>query len=283
MYAEGLTHWQIDDEGRLLLEGHDAEGRLTVAFELSPVPLAVAGTVRVVPPVERRERRLGLRPPSEERSILLVYAHPDDESFGSGGTIALYAQAGIPITCVTATLGEMGRNLGQPPIATRETLWRVRERELRAALDALGVGDLWLLGVWDKTAEFRDVDALADLIGQALEATRPTLVMTSHPVYGGHPDHCTAGRAALRAVHRLAPERRPRVRASVPPWLFERLGMEPQSVDISAVADIKLEAIRAHRSQSEGMLRRYEREPDSAEMRRRFGREYYVIDPPEPD
>lgn len=282
VYAEGLTHWEVDGEGRLLLEGHDDEGRLTVALILSPTPLSVAGELRIVPPGRRRTFDTHLPPPSDERHVLLVFGHPDDETFGSGGTIAMYAQGGVPMTCVTLTLGEMGRNMGRPPITTRQSLRQTRERELREALDVLGVGDLWMVGVWDKTSEFRSVEAMADIVGQALEKTGATRILTSHPVYGGHPDHCTAGRAALLAASRLPAGRRPTVQCGVGPWR-ERLGIEPQSIDISPVANVKLDAIRAHRSQSEGMLRRIEQDPMSDEMRRRFGREYFMVDPPLPE
>lgn len=282
IYAEGLTHWQANGDGRLELEGHDDEGRLTVALTLSPTPLPVAGDVRVVPPGRRRTFDTRLPAPTDERAVLLVFGHPDDETFGAGGTIALYAQAGVPITCVTLTLGEMGRNMGRPPHTTRESLRETRARELRDALDALGVGDLWMLGAWDKISEFRDLEPLAEAVGRALEQTGATRILTSHPVHGGHPDHCTAGRAALLAASRVAPERRPHVQCGVGPHP-ERLGVEPQSLDISGVAGIKLEAIRAHRSQSEGMLRRLEAEPMSEEMRRRFSREFFIVDPPLPE
>ena len=282
LYAEGLTHWQVDGEGRLLLEGHDDEGRLTVALILSPVALPVAGQFRIVPPVTRRTFDKHLPPPTEERAVLLVFGHPDDETFGSGGTVALYGQAGVPMTCVTLTLGEMGRNFGQPPITNRQNLRETRERELRAALDALGVGDLWMCGVWDKTSEFQDIQAIADIVGRAIEVTGATRILTSHPVYGGHPDHCTAGRATLLAVSRLPAERRPRVQCGAG-FRRDHGDLAVQSLDISAVADIKLDAIRAHRSQSEGMLRRLETEPMSEEMRRRFGQESFVVDPELPE
>ncbi len=282
VYAEGLTHWQAEGRDRLQLEGHDSEGRLTVALTLSAAPLTVAGAMRVVPPGRRRTFDTHLPAPTEERALLLVFGHPDDETFGSGGTIALYAQAGVPITCVTLTLGEMGRNMGVPPHTTRESLRETRTRELRAALDVLGVGDLWMLGAWDKTSEFRDIEPMAAAVGRALEQSGATRVLTSHPVYGGHPDHCTAGRAALLAVSRVSAERRPTVQCGVG-MRREGLGVELCSVDISGVADIKLEAIRAHRSQSEGMLHRLEAEPTSEEMRRRFSREYFVLNPPLPE
>ncbi|MDB5084113.1 MAG: bacillithiol biosynthesis deacetylase BshB2, partial [Bacilli bacterium] len=57
-----------------------------------------------------------------ERHVLVVLPHPDDESFGTAGAIALYTQAGIPVTYVCGTLGEMGRNMGRPFFANRETL-----------------------------------------------------------------------------------------------------------------------------------------------------------------
>lgn len=283
VYAEGVTHWQEDPEHGLRFEGHDDEGRITVCCELSPEPLPMALPPKVIAPVHPRKPEHRVPAPTEERAVLLVYGHPDDETFGSGGAIALYTQAGVPVTCVTVTLGQMGRNLGLTPFATRETLWQVREKELRNALDALGVGDLHLLGVWDKTSEFRDIDAITDQVAEVMELVHPSLVMTSHPVWGGHPDHCTAGRAALRAIRRLAPDRRPRVQCGAPPWVLDQLSEPPVVLDITPVADIKLDAIRAHRSQSEGMLRRFEQAPQSEEMRRRFHRETYVINPATPD
>ena len=58
---------------------------------------------------------------TDERHVLVIFPHPDDETFSSAGTIASYIEAGIPVTYACLTLGQMGRNLGNPPFATRES------------------------------------------------------------------------------------------------------------------------------------------------------------------
>lgn len=59
-----------------------------------------------------------------ESHVLVVMAHPDDETFAVGGTIALYTQAGVPVTYACATGGEMGRRMGKPAFTNREQLRR---------------------------------------------------------------------------------------------------------------------------------------------------------------
>ena len=56
---------------------------------------------------------------TDERHVLVIFPHPDDETFSSAGTIASYIDAGVPVTYACLTLGQMGRNLGNPPFATR--------------------------------------------------------------------------------------------------------------------------------------------------------------------
>jgi bacillithiol biosynthesis deacetylase BshB2 len=218
-----------------------------------------------------------------ERHVLVSLAHPDDETFGCGGTLALYARAGVPITYICGTRGEMGRNMGRPVSATRESLPAIREQELRDALAILGVKDLRLLGIWDKLVEFQDPEALALRIKAIIEEVNPSLVITFHPVYGGHPDHNAMGRATIRAVQMLPPERRPVVHVKAPRGR-EALG-EPQYIDISAVLDVKDAAIKAHASQSGPMSvfweKRYqEASPEEkAEMDRNRKREAYWVYP----
>ncbi|MBK3956939.1 PIG-L family deacetylase, partial [Staphylococcus haemolyticus] len=53
----------------------------------------------------------------DERHVLMIFPHPDDETFSSAGTIASYIDNGIPVTYACLTLGQMGRNLGNPPFA----------------------------------------------------------------------------------------------------------------------------------------------------------------------
>ena len=73
----------------------------------------------------------------KERHVLVIFPHPDDEAFGVSGTIASYIEMGVPVTYACLTLGEMGRNLGNPPFANRETLPAIRKKELQASADAM--------------------------------------------------------------------------------------------------------------------------------------------------
>jgi bacillithiol biosynthesis deacetylase BshB2 len=211
-----------------------------------------------------------------ERSVLVVLAHPDDETFGCGGTIAKLVREGARVTYACGTRGEMGRNMGNPPFANRETLRELREKELRDACRELGIHELKLLNVWDKTTEFRDREQLADQIGQIVAEVKPSLVITSHPLYGGHPDHCAIGAATIRALERLPAAQRPQV------WVngrsADKAGLPLEEVDISSVSDVKMAATRAHRSQSEGMLQRVQRDPEEAERRRQWAsRERHMV------
>jgi N-acetylglucosamine malate deacetylase 2 len=103
-----------------------------------------------------------------EQHVLVVFPHPDDETFGCGGTIALFAKAGVPVTYVCGTLGQMGRNMGRPFFATRESLPYVREAELVEACETIGIQRLIKLGLRDKTIEFEDPEALTDRLEQIL-------------------------------------------------------------------------------------------------------------------
>lgn len=69
----------------------------------------------------------------QEKHVLVIFPHPDDEAFGVSGSISSYIDAGIPVTYACLTLGEMGRNLGNPPFATRESLPEIRRKELEEA------------------------------------------------------------------------------------------------------------------------------------------------------
>src|SRR5438105_3415667 len=81
--------------------------------------------------------------------LLLVFAHPDDESFVAAGLSRRYADAGAHIALVTATRGEAGSR-GDPPLCAEEELPALREAELREAAALLGIGDIHLLGYHDQ-------------------------------------------------------------------------------------------------------------------------------------
>ncbi|WP_206812376.1 bacillithiol biosynthesis deacetylase BshB2 [Paradesulfitobacterium ferrireducens] len=184
--------------------------------------------------------------------VLVVFPHPDDETFGCGGTIALFAKSGIPVTYVCATLGQMGRNIGKPFFATRESLPHIREAELEGACKALGIQRVIKLGLWDKMIEFEEPEALIARLGQIIREVNPSLVLTHYPGYAVHPDHNALGNLTIQAISRLSPEERPLVYAHAFDRMAREVLGEPDIVnDISAVAEVKLAAIRAHKSQSQ--------------------------------
>ncbi|MEX2225522.1 MAG: PIG-L family deacetylase [Dehalococcoidia bacterium] len=136
-----------------------------------------------------------------EGGILAIFAHPDDETFGVGATVARYADRGVPVTMVSATRGEVGE-ISPGTGATPETLADYREQELRDAMTILGVSDVRFLGFRDSgmkgTAENEHPDALmnaaADDVVEAMvrliRETRPRIVVTWDESGGyGHPDH----------------------------------------------------------------------------------------------
>lgn len=203
--------------------------------------------------------------------LLVVLAHPDDETFICGGALAAFSRAGGDIHLVVATRGEHGRRLGRPPFATRETLPDLREQELRAACRALGIARLSLLGLRDKCLEFEDPDALAGRVAFHIRRDRPEALLTFHPERGGHSDHCAIGRAATAAWERAGdplryPEQLVSGLAPFQPGRLYRLssaevathpgqhGHTPEQftrVHVGAVAGAKLAAYRAHRSQTQ--------------------------------
>lgn len=279
LYAEGLTHWRAE-AGRIELAGRDAQDRIAVAFQLSLTPFRFETEERVlpVPGVTPLPAPAGVPPhgpvgPPDppagsgtavvssvgpERHVLVILPHPDDETLACGGTIVLHTRAGNPVTYACATLGEMGRNMGNPALATRETLYALRQQELLSALRELGVQELRLLGIWDKTVEFQDPAALAARVRRVIEDVNPSLVLAYHPQYSVHPDHMALGAAVVAAVHSMPPERRPRLHVRAFGRNVAELGDPDIVVDVRAVMDAKLAAARAHRSQTEFMLKQWE-------------------------
>ncbi|HEY3980247.1 MAG TPA: N-acetyl-1-D-myo-inositol-2-amino-2-deoxy-alpha-D-glucopyranoside deacetylase [Streptosporangiaceae bacterium] len=154
------------------------------------------------------------------RRLLLVHAHPDDESIETGATMARYAAQGVQVTLVTCTLGELGEII-PPGLAHLSAeagggLGGYRIGELDAACAALGVTDHRFLGGAgrfrdsgmmglpsnDEPGSFwqADPDAAAALLVRIIEEVQPQVMVTydQHGFYG-HPDHIQAHRVAWRA------------------------------------------------------------------------------------
>ncbi|WHY64410.1 bacillithiol biosynthesis deacetylase BshB2 [Cytobacillus firmus] len=190
----------------------------------------------------------------KERHVLVIFPHPDDEAFGVSGTISLHIDNGTPVTYACLTLGEMGRNMGNPPFATRETLPKIRKEELEEAARVLGIQDLRMLGYRDKTVEFEDEEMLANRLGAIIGETNPSLIITFYPGYAVHPDHDATGAAVIRAVKELPADKRPKVHCvAFSNNCEEEIGQADVVNDVGAVIDRKIAAIKAHASQTQLM------------------------------
>lgn len=194
-----------------------------------------------------------------EHHVLVVFPHPDDEAFGASGTIIQYTKQGIPVTYACATLGELGRNMGKPFFANRETLPQVRKKELENACSVMGITDLRMLGYRDKTMEFEDTSSITHRISEIIDEIKPSLVITHYPDYAVHPDHDACGRATVNAVLSLPEEKRPKLYCqSITSDRIDVLGPANIVNDVSDVLPEKIEAIKAHRSQTEHMIQKWE-------------------------
>ncbi len=217
-----------------------------------------------------------------DRALLAVFAHPDDETFRPGGTLALLARAGVHVHLLTATRGEAGSR-GDPPLCAAEDLSAWRERELRCACAALGIQPPRLLNYPD--GGLADVDA-GELTAQILAAIKDTgaqiLLSFGPDGLSGHPDHVAIGRCAAEAFRR-AEAVAALYTVAVPASVAQTLGMRQVhampdedialTVDVSAVWETKLAALRCHATQlaSSPMMRAPEEQ-----QRRFFGVEHFV-------
>jgi LmbE family N-acetylglucosaminyl deacetylase len=140
--------------------------------------------------------------------VLVISAHPDDETMAAGGTIAMYAERGDDVILLETTRGE-GGEVGDPPLTDRADLGAYREAELRRAAAELGVHEVRFLPFVDPYMEIggtaRRIDVPLDrfvaVLAAQLAAIRPDLVLT-HGVNGeyGHPQHIFTHQAALLAL-----------------------------------------------------------------------------------
>ena len=134
--------------------------------------------------------------------ILGVFAHPDDESFCAGGTLARYVASGAEVMVVSATRGEAGQ-IRSAGVATRRTLGQVREQELYLACQRLGVQHTVCLDYGDGMLQEVDQDVLIVEIVEIIHSFRPDVVITFGPDGGyGHPDHIAISAATTAACVR---------------------------------------------------------------------------------
>jgi N-acetyl-1-D-myo-inositol-2-amino-2-deoxy-alpha-D-glucopyranoside deacetylase len=158
--------------------------------------------------------------PTADRRLLLVHAHPDDESIGTGVTMARYVASGAQVTLVTCTRGEQGEIVvaDMAHLGTGAALAEERVRELAAACAALGVTDHRFLGAHTDSGMMgtpendrpdcfwrADLDVATGELVAIVRETRPQVVVTYDDNGGyGHPDHIQAHRVTMRAVDAAA-------------------------------------------------------------------------------
>jgi LmbE family N-acetylglucosaminyl deacetylase len=149
------------------------------------------------------------------KRLLGIFAHPDDEGTMSGAMLQ-YSISGVETGLVCATRGEVGE-IADPALATPENLGEVREGELRAAAEVLGVWNLWFLGYRDSgmagTPDNEDPRSFAQanaagVVGKLVEIIRqfrPQVIVTFDETGGyGHPDHIAIYRHTTSAFYAAA-------------------------------------------------------------------------------
>ena len=161
-----------------------------------------------------------------EKRMLLVHAHPDDETINNGATMAMYAKSGVGVTLVTCTRGEEGEvlvpDLAHLASSQTDGLGKHRETELANAMSELGVIDHRFLGAPDK--KWRDsgmmgtepnnradvfwqadIDEAAGYLVRIIREVKPQVLVTYDEMGGyGHPDHIQAHRVAMRGAELAA-------------------------------------------------------------------------------
>ncbi len=195
-----------------------------------------------------------------ESGLLAIFAHPDDEVFRCGGTLALLAERGVRVQVLTATRGQAG-SCGDPPLCRADELPAVRERELRCACATLNIEPPIL---WDYSdgalADVNEKEAVAQVLA-TIQELQPRVLLTWPPDgRSGHSDHVAVShwttlafqQSAVSALYHLA----------VPRSVAQVLGLShlhaipdeqvTLTVDVMPVWQQKMAAIRCHRTQAAG-------------------------------
>ena len=218
--------------------------------------------------------------------VVCFFAHPDDEAFGSGGTLAELVCKGHQVTIVCATNGDAGE-ISDPALATRENLWEVRQGELRSAMKVTGIPDVRFLGYRDSGMDGTNDNSNPASLYQAaptnvegqitaiIDELKPDVIFTHDPTGGyGHPDHLTVHQRVTSVVDAMGSDR-PHVyfvcfpksnfvklwhqmtdAGITPPFAKEKLddiGSPDDYVttvrDVSAYVDIKKTSLNCHQTQ----------------------------------
>jgi LmbE family N-acetylglucosaminyl deacetylase len=199
--------------------------------------------LRTLPKPEEQMRTLAATL-LDARKVVAVVAHPDDAEYWISGTLAMLDESDARVVLVVASNGEKGRNLINAP-----DLAVARRLEQAAAGQVLGYDEIVFLGQPDRSAA--DGPEVLKMVREVLEKERPDTIIT----FDGwkpqlpylHPDHEAMGRLAMRAIREMDYE----------PEVFLFHTRRPDvSVDITPVANRKIEGMKKHVSQNGGQAMR---------------------------
>lgn len=189
----------------------------------------------------------------KDKTILAVFAHPDDEAFGPGGSIAKWANEGAKIYLLCATKGESGQNAGR------------RDKELKAAAKVLGIKKVEFLGFKDGRIGNNDLQKLEKIITKKIEELKPEILLT-YDLNGisGHLDHIAVASATSQAFKKspwvkylyhfaILKEFTDLMEKEFDYFIFRPEGKKREEidlvVDVAPVWDQKLKAMYQHQSQ----------------------------------
>ncbi len=153
-----------------------------------------------------------------EKILLAVLAHPDDETFGTGGTLAHYAKLGVKVYLVCATRGEVGEV--EPEMLKGYTsIAELREHELRCAAETLGLTEVFFLDYRDsgmpgtidnnhpRALFAANIDKVTADVVHYIRLLKPQVVVTFDPIGGyRHPDHIAIQKATVKAFKAASDE-----------------------------------------------------------------------------
>lgn len=200
--------------------------------------------------------------------LIFVFAHPDDESISSGGTIALLTKKGVKVKLITATRGENGQT---NDLCTQEELGKVREKELKKVAKVLGISYIYFLNFTDGTLNSLPKNTISGKILDILKKEKPDIVVTFNEEGGSrHPDHIQISKSttqAFRGYLKMAKKHTKLYYTAIPRSFLEKLrdeGMDyrvfgkikgtPDSqittvIDISETINTKIKALKSHKTQ----------------------------------
>lgn len=179
-----------------------------------------------------------------ERKALIVSPHPDDLEIGMGGTACLLLEKGIDVISVVVTDGRRSAN---PLGISQEELVRTREQEVRASSEILGV-EVSLLGFSDVESD-SNRRGFSSKMGEIITNLRPGEIYLPHPEIDKHKTHRTVSRLTLDCLNVVLGESPFECEC----WFYEVWTPFPsydRIEDITSFADLKRQAIEAHRSQT---------------------------------